>query len=83
MEQGKYHAVTVKRDKENGYLYQADFDGEWGELRLDRVMNIGEIITLSEWDTTKSHRFANRVICFLLQLEDTELNEEITLTFGG
>ena len=36
------------------YLYQADNDGEWGELRFDFENGTAEIVKLADWDTTKS-----------------------------
>ena len=36
------------------YLYQADNDGEWGEIRFDFATGTAEIVRLAEWDTIKS-----------------------------
>ena len=33
------------------YLYQADNDGEWGEIRFDFATGTAEIVWLAEWDT--------------------------------
>ena len=40
------------------YLYQADNDGEWGEIRFDFENGTAEIVRLADWDTVKSNIFA-------------------------
>ena len=37
------------------YLYQADNDGEWGEIRFDFATGTAEIVWLAEWDTIKAN----------------------------
>ncbi len=44
------------------YLYQADSDGEWGELRFDFENGTAEIVRLADWDTVKSNIFAKMTI---------------------
>ncbi len=44
------------------YLYQADNDGEWGELRFDFENGTAEIVKLADWDTVKSNVFAKATI---------------------
>jgi len=64
LESGVIHTVTLKQTecrKKNkkiaaaAYLYQADNDGEWGELRFDFATGTAEIVKLADWDTTKSN----------------------------
>ena len=35
------------------YLYQADNDGEWGEIRFDFATGTAEVVRLAEWDTIR------------------------------
>ena len=74
LESGLIHAVTLKQiecRKKNkktaaaGYLYQADNDGEWGELRFDFENGTAEIVRLADWDTVKSNVFAKAVIRYV------------------
>ena len=71
MESGMVHTVTLKQVKSTKknkkiaaavYLYQADNDGGWGELRFDFATGTAEIVRLAEWDTIKSNVFARTVI---------------------
>ena len=59
VEEGILHAVRLKRKnitrkkKEIAtaiYLYQVDYDGEWGEIYFDFVNRTTEIRKLAEWD---------------------------------
>lgn len=47
------------------YRYQADCDGAWGEIYFDFEKKRIRIKRLAEWDTTKSHIYAWKVICFI------------------
>ena len=47
------------------YRYQADCDGAWGEIHFDFEKKRIRIKRLAEWDTTKSHIYAWKVICFI------------------
>ena len=47
------------------YLYQADNDGGWGELRFDFATGTAEIVRLAELDTVKSNVFARTAIRYL------------------
>ena len=58
------------------YLYQADCDGEWGEIKFDFEKGTAEIISLADWDTTISHIFAKEVIARLLRCRNEDLPEE-------
>ena len=65
-------AVAIKRKKvirrkkkiaAAVYEYQADYDGEWGEIEMDFESGSGKISYVAELDTTRSHKFANKVVC--------------------
>ena len=47
------------------YQYQADCDGAWGEIYFDFQNKRIMLKRLAEWDTTKSHIYAWKVICFI------------------
>ena len=47
------------------YRYQADCDGEWGEIHFDFEKKRIHVKRLAEWDTTKSHIYAWKIICFI------------------
>jgi len=48
------------------YEYQADCDGEWGEISFDFEQGTAEIVRLAEWDTVRSNVFAKRVTAHVL-----------------
>ena len=52
------------------YLYQADCDGEWGEIYIDFENKYLKIERLAEWDTTISHIYAWKAISFLIPREN-------------
>ena len=47
------------------YLYQVDCDGEWGEIYFDFENKKIKIQKLADWDTTRSHKYAWKVIGFV------------------
>ena len=55
------------------YLYQADNDGEWGEIRFDFATGTAEIVRLAEWDTIKSDIFARTAIRYIQSLSEVRL----------
>ena len=63
------------------YEYQADCDGEWGEISLDFEKGTAEIIRLADWDTMRTNRYANRAIAYLLNCEDDKLPKETMMAF--
>ncbi len=63
------------------YEYQADCDGEWGEISLDFENGTAEIIQLADWDTMITNRFANRAIAHLLDYENEQLPKETMVAF--
>ena len=63
------------------YLYQADNDGEWGEMRFDFATGTAEIVRLAEWDTIKSNVFARTVIRHIQSLLEVRLLKETVVMF--
>ena len=90
MESGMVHTVTLKQVKSTkknkkiavaAYLYQADNDGEWGELRFDFENGTAEIVKLADWDTTKSNIFAKTAIRHIQSLPEAKLPSEAVVMF--
>ena len=63
------------------YKYQADCDGEWGEISLDFENSTAEIIRLADWDTTISNFYARKVIQYLLGCDNDKLPKETMFAF--
>ena len=92
VEAGALHAVRLKRKSVKRikkkiaaavYEYQADCDGEWGEIQFDFVSGTAEIVRLAEWDTMNSHVFAERTIRHILALPENHLPTSALITFKG
>ena len=75
VEDGALHGVKMKlksSTKKNKkittavFAYQADCDGEWGEIYFDFEKDRQVILWLADWDTVKSNLYARRVIDFVL-----------------
>ena len=90
LERGLVHTVTLKQTecrKKNkkiaaaGYLYQADNDGEWGELRFDFENGTAEIVKLADWDTVKSNVFAKTAIQFVQRLPEARMLKSVVVPF--
>lgn len=90
VEAGALHAVrlkrkSVKRTKKKiaaaVYEYQADCDGEWGEILFDFISNTAEIVRLAEWDTMNSHVFAEHIIRHNLALPESYLPASAVIAF--
>jgi hypothetical protein len=88
--EGAIHAVRLKQKSKTKrkkkiataiYEYQADCDGEWGEFIFNCETGEAEILSLAEWDTTKTHRFANRAIRFLRDPENPNLPKTAMVAF--
>ena len=91
MESGMVHTVTLKQVKSTKknkkiaaavYLYQADNDGEWDELRFDFENGTAEIVRLAEWDTIKSNVFARTAIRYIQSLPEGRLLKKAVVMFG-
>ena len=63
------------------YLYQADNDGEWGEIRFDFATGTVEIVRLAELDTVKSNVFARTAIRHIKSLPEAKLPSEAVVMF--
>ena len=63
------------------YLYQADNDGEWGEIRFDFATGTAEIVRLAEWDTIKSNVFARTAIRYIQSLPEAKQPSEAVVMF--
>lgn len=91
VEEGILHAVRLKRKnitrkkKEIAtaiYLYQVDYDGEWGEIYFDFVNRTTEIRKLAEWDRMISKVFSEKAICYI-QTHPLLVNlKEIVISFS-
>ena len=90
MESVMVHTMTLKQVKSTKknkkiaaavYLYQADNDGEWGEIRFDFATGTAEIVRLAEWDTVKSNVFARTAIRYIQSLPETKLPSEAVVMF--
>ena len=88
--EGALHAVRLKQKSKTKrkkkiaaaiYEYQADCDGEWGEISFDFENGTAEIIRLADWDTMKTNRFANKAIAYLLCCEDEKPSKETLIAF--
>ena len=71
---GALHAIHLKRKDVTrkkkeiataNYLYQVDYDGEWGEIYFDFLNQVAEIQQLAEWDRMISKIFAKKAICYM------------------
>ena len=87
---GTIHAVRVKRKSQKKwkkkiaaavYQYQADCDGEWGEIQFDFLNGSAEIVELADWDTMNSHVFAERTIRHILALPESRLPASAVIAF--
>lgn len=90
VENGGVHAVRLKqkvrtkRKKKIAtatYEYQADCDGEWGEIQVNFKIGTAEISCLADWDTMISNMFAKRAIRYLLDCEHEKLPRETMVEF--
>lgn len=77
VETGALHAVRLRRKLVKQikkkiaaavYEYQADCDGEWGEIQFDFENGTVEIVKLADWDTVKSNVFAKVAIQYVRHL---------------
>ena len=90
VEAGALHAVrlkrkSVKRIKKKTaaavYVYQADCDGEWGEIQFDFISGTAEVVQLAEWDTRNSHVFAERAIKHIWSCDTDNLPQKLLFAF--
>lgn len=90
VEAGALHAIrlkqkSVKRIKKKiaaaVYEYQADCDGEWGEIQFDFVGGTAEIVRLAEWDTMVSKMFAKQIITLIQQTGQNNIPKGTVIVF--
>ena len=90
VEDGILRCVRLKlesketRKKKNAaavYLYQADNDGEWGEIHFDFERGTAEIVRLADWDTMRINIYAKMVIRYVMKCKNGDLPKEIMLGF--
>ena len=84
------HAVRLKRKSVKRikkkiaaavYEYQADSDGEWGEIQFDFVSGTAEIVRLAEWDTMVSKMFAEQAIKYIRACDIEHLPQKLLFAF--
>ena len=63
------------------YEYQADGDGEWGEILFDFETEKAEIIYIAELDTTRSHVYAKKAMQIIFEDYKEELPKEKLVAF--
>ena len=90
IEDGLFHLVQLKRKSQKKrkqkiaaatYLYQADCDGEWGEIQFDFQEKTAQIIQLADWDLMISQPFAKYAISYLLNCQKENLPKEAVISF--
>ena len=88
VEAGSIHAVELERRSQKKvhkkisaavYAYRVDFDGDWGELQFDFEGGNAEIVTLTDWDTVKTNRFAKLAISRILRDAESGLPKKLLL----
>ena len=62
------------------YMYQADNESEWGELRFDFENGTAEIVKLADWDTVKSNVLVKTAIRFIQDLPEARLLKSVVVS---
>ena len=63
------------------YRYQADCDGEWGEIQFDFEKRKAEILQLADWDTSRTNLYAKKVIDRILRTGGNDLPKKARIVF--
>ena len=63
------------------YRYQADCNGEWGEIQFDFEKRKAEILRLADWDTSRTKLYAKRVIGRILRTGGNDLPKKERIVF--
>ena len=63
------------------YQYQADCDGEWGEIQFDFEKRKAKILHLADWDTSRTKLYAKRVIDRILRTDGNDLPKKERIIF--
>ena len=79
----KQKAVTRRKKKIAAatYLYQADCDGEWGEVYIVFVNKKAKILQLADWDLTRSRVYARTAIRYLISTGGRNLPKKRRVIF--
>ena len=79
----KLEKVTRRKKKIAAatYRYQADCDGEWGEIQFDFEKRNAELLSLADWDTSKSHLYARKAIDCIMRTAGNDLPKEKRIVF--
>lgn len=89
-EDNAIRVVTVKLDSVTRikkkiatavYQYQADGDGEWGEIHFDFRTGKAEILYVAELDTTRSHVYAKKAMQIIFEDYKEKLPKEKLVAF--
>ena len=70
-----------KKKAAAAYRYQADCDGEWGKITFDFEKNTAQIRCLADWDTSRSHLYAQKVIAQILPTGGKHLPKKYRIVF--
>jgi hypothetical protein len=63
------------------YRYQADCDGEWGEIQFAFEKRNAKIVQLADWDTSRTNLYAKRVIDRILRTGGNDLPQKERIVF--
>ncbi len=79
----KLEKVTRRKKKiaTATYRYQADCDGEWGEIQFDFEKRKAEILRLADWDTSRTKLYTKRVIDRILRTGGNDLPKKERIVF--
>jgi len=79
----KRKSVTMRKKKIAAatYKYQADGDGEWGEIQFDFETGKAEITYIAELDTTRNHVYAKKVMQIIFEDYKEKLPKEKLVAF--
>ena len=79
----KLEKVTRRKKKIAAatYRYQADCDGEWGEIQFDFEKRKAEILRLADWDTSRTKLYAKKVIDRILRTGGNDLPKKERIVF--
>ena len=79
----KLEKVTRRKKKIAAatYRYQADCDGEWGEIQFDFEKRNAKIVQLADWDTSKTKLYAKKVIDHIWRTSGNDLSKKERIVF--
>ena len=72
---------TQKKIAAATYRYQADCDGEWGEIQFDFEKRKAKILHLADWDTSRTKLYAKRVIGRILRTGGNDFPKKERIVF--